>query len=407
MNSLCFCSAAFGSWGIVRLGTLVPECKMLFVCPYSCGRHNSIGAIQHGYKDRVSYLFIDEKDVALGTMYDDIPKTVHTLVSSEPKPKVVLIYFSCVLYMSGFDWDAIIEEISQEYPEIQFRACMMNPVASETSDPPVPAMIRTLCSLWNKDAGSAKTVNLLGPYSKLSPECELYTVLQACGAQDLLHFTNAQTYDDYALMGSSMLNLVIRPEGLLAAKAWSDTMNYCFLPVSYNLAEVSGQYETIFEALGAKTDLAPYYDAVTTAIEKARAMIGDLPIAVCSSATCRPFGLAKALVEYGFTVSDVFSDGCAFYDAEAKTWLAERGGVAFHEIHDPSLVEQVGHIGTAQIAIGFMAGYYSGAPHVVNLMLDEGHFGFYGIIHLMEMLRDAAATQSSLEACIERYGLII
>ena len=31
---------------------------MLFVCPYSCGRHNSIGAIKHGYKDRISYLFI-------------------------------------------------------------------------------------------------------------------------------------------------------------------------------------------------------------------------------------------------------------------------------------------------------------------------------------------------------------
>ena len=63
MDNLCFCSAAFGSWGIVRLGSLVPECKMLFVCPYSCGRHNSIGAIKHGYKDRISYLFIDEKDI--------------------------------------------------------------------------------------------------------------------------------------------------------------------------------------------------------------------------------------------------------------------------------------------------------------------------------------------------------
>ena len=61
----------------------------------------------------------------------------------------------------------------------------------------------------------------------------------------------------------------------------------------------------------------------------------------------------------------------------------------------------------AGTAIGFLAGYYSGAPHVVNLMLDEGLFGFWGITRLMDMLLEAANTTSSLEACIERYGLII
>lgn len=149
MDNLCFCSAAFGSWGIVRLGSLVPECKMLFVCPYSCGRHNSIGAIKHGYKDRVSYLFIDEQDIALGTMDEDIPKTVKQLVECDNPPKVMLIYFSCVLYMAGFDWNAAVEALNEEYPNIEFRACMMNPIAGDNSEPPVPAMIRTLCSLWD------------------------------------------------------------------------------------------------------------------------------------------------------------------------------------------------------------------------------------------------------------------
>ena len=407
MNNLCFCSAAFGSWGIVRLGTLVPECKMLFVCPYSCGRHNSIGAIQHGYKDKVSYLFIDEQDVALGTMYDDIPQAVEILVNTDPRPKVILIYFSCVLYMSGFDWDAVIDELSQTYPDIQLRACMMNPVASETSDPPVPAMVRTLCSLWDSDAAPTNNVNLLGPYSKLDPQCELEQVLRKCGAGELLHFTDASTYREYARMRSSKLNLVIRPEGLLAAKSDAMRMPYSFLPVSYSIDEVRKQYKNIFTALGTSTDLSVYYNDAVQAVEKTRAALNDLPIAVCSSATCQPFGLAKALTEYGFTVSDVFCDGCAPFDAEAKSWLLGQRKTAVHETHDPSLVEEVGHIGNAQIAIGFLAGYYSGAPHVVNLMLDEGLFGFWGITRLMNMLLEAANTSSSLEACIERYGLII
>ena len=61
-------------------------------------------------------------------------------------------------------------------------------------------------------------------------------------------------------------------------------MPYCFVPVSYGIDEVAQQYETIFAALGAKTDLAPYRESAQAAIEEARASLGDLPIAVCSSA---------------------------------------------------------------------------------------------------------------------------
>ena len=83
------------------------------------------------------------------------------------------------------------------------------------------------------------------------------------------------------------------------------------------------------------------------------------------------------------------------------------GSIDFHDIHDPAAADAVGKTGSAEIAIGYSAGYYSGAKHVVDLMIDEGMFGYGGLCRLMQMLRQAVESTSSVEAMIESYGLII
>lgn len=408
MERLCFCSAAFGSWGIVRLGTLVPDCHMLFICPYSCGRHNSIGAIQHGYKDKISYLFIDERDLALGTMAEDIPAAVAHILNTLPRrPRVLLLYFSCVLYMSGFDWDASVELLRETYPEIRFRACMMNPVAGDTKRPPVPAMVQTLCSLWDTAGPRQNTVNLLGPYGQLDAGCELAEVLRRCGCGSLLHFTDAGHFDAYSRMGRSRYNLVTRPEGLLAAQGLKETIPFCFVPVSYDLAQIHQQYEDIFAMVGRRADMMPYRKAAEASIRETLALIGHRAVAVGSSAVCRPFSLARALIRYGFTVSDVFFEDCPPFEREARDELIRRGGVQFHDIHAPECADQIGTIGQADIAIGYSAGYYTGASHVADLMIDEGMFGYGGVVRLMSLLQKAVLSPTAVETMIESYGLIV
>lgn len=408
MGKLCFCSAAFGSWGIVRLGTLVPECHMLFVCPYSCGRHNSIGAIKHGYKDKISYLFVDERDLALGTMTQDIPKAIERITTTlSQTPKVILIYFSCVLYMSGLDWNSIIEELSEAFPNIVFRACMMNPIAGNTKSPPVPAMIDTLCSLWDFDGSQKDTVNLLGCYETLDSKNELFRVLSECGCGKLLHFTDAKCFEDYQTMGSSKYNIVVRPEGLLAAMKMKKRIPYSFVPVSYDINQVSEQYENIFSTIGCRTDLREFQMDAENSIKEVRLLIGDSPIAVGSSAVCRPFDLARALIRYGFNVSDVFYETCPEFEQTAKVELERMSNVKFHNVHDPECAERIGKCSNAQIAIGYSAGYYTGAKYVADIMIDEGMFGYGGITRLMALLKQAIREPIAVEAMIEEYGLIV
>ena len=136
-------------------------------------------------------------------------------------------------------------------------------------------------------------------------------------------------------------------------------------------------------------------------------IVGNRPIAVCTSAVCRPYSLSNALIRYGFNVSDIFEDFCPEYEKAARESLLALGSIGFHDIHNPETVDMIGRIGSAEIAIGYSAGYYSGANHVVDLMIDEGMFGYGGLCRLMRMLRQAVDSTSTVESMIESYGLII
>ncbi|MBQ2697682.1 MAG: oxidoreductase, partial [Clostridia bacterium] len=210
-------------------------------------------------------------------------------------------------------------------------------------------------------------------------------------------------------MGASRWNLVLRPEGTYAAKCLAPRMDYRFVPVSYGLKQVDQQYEEIFEMLGKRTDLTPYRKKAEEAVAKALEAVGGRRIAVGASAVCRPYSLALALREYGFVVSDVFTGGgVASYEQEAyETLLRDYPDTAFHSIFSPENVRQVGRMGSAEIAIGYSAGYHTGAPIVVDQMTDEGMFGYRGIARLMEKLCQSIAHPQALEAMIESYGLIV
>lgn len=410
MKELCFCSSAYGGWGIVRVGTLVPESHMLFLCPYSCGRHNAVGALQHGYRQQISYMFIDETDLSLGVTEEDVFRAVEEVLEvAEKRPKVILLFFSCVLYMAGFDWDGAVENLSKRFPDVRFQACMMNPVASDRQVAPALSMQHSLCQLWDTEGERKNTLNLIGNYVSLPPENELFEVLSQCGVEKVLHWSEMPTYEEYKEMGKSRWNLVLRPEGKYAADQLQPLMDYRFVPVSYDLDQIDAQYAAIFDMMGKQVDLTPWRERALAAVEKARAAVGSRSIAVGASATCRPYSMALALRKYGFRVSDVFTGGgCAAYEQESyDTLCRDYPNTQFHSIFAPENVRTIGHMGAADIAIGYSAGYHTGAPIVVDLMTDEGMFGYHGVVCLMERLCRSIENPQALEVMIESYGLIV
>ena len=122
---------------MVRIGMMIPECHQLFVCPSACGRHGALGAVQQGFKDRLSYLYLEQSDIISG--YDNamIEAVGEVLNRLEKRPKGILVFVSCIDDLIGTDGDAVIAELSERFPDIQFRMGHMNPISTDSDEPPL------------------------------------------------------------------------------------------------------------------------------------------------------------------------------------------------------------------------------------------------------------------------------
>ena len=59
------------------------------------------------------------------------------------------------------------------------------------------------------------------------------------------------------------------------------------------------------------------------------------------------------------------------------------------------------------LCIGFDCGYMTASQKVVNIIEDEGMFGYYGIVRLMELMKDAYNSDADVNEIISKAGLII
>ena len=102
-ESLHYCSPAHGGWGPIRMTQLVPESQLLFCCPSACFRHGALGAFQHGYKNRMAYLYLTREDIIRG--YDDIllEGAEEYLCRLEGRLKVLFLFVSCLDDFIGTD----------------------------------------------------------------------------------------------------------------------------------------------------------------------------------------------------------------------------------------------------------------------------------------------------------------
>ena len=59
------------------------------------------------------------------------------------------------------------------------------------------------------------------------------------------------------------------------------------------------------------------------------------------------------------------------------------------------------------VAVGYSAGYLSGARHVVDLGGQNGLYGYQGVVRLMEMIRKAAAEEADMKKMLQDTVLVI
>ncbi len=409
-DTLHYVSPAHGGWGLVRIAALIPESHQLFVAPFACGRHGALGGELNGIKDRISYLYIDESDIVSGGYEDLIPDAVGELLENlERKPKVIIIFVTCLDDLLGTDHVQLNKRLSKRYPEVRFMSCHMNPISENMKFPPGISMQNNLYSLLEPAERKTNAVNFIGNHSPVDGQCELFEIMERNGF-DVHHITDFETFGDYQEMAKSRLNLVLSPVAKYASEQMKKRLGIESLLAynTYDLKEIREFYQRLEERLQVEIDIAEFEKRAKDKIQIAREIIGDYPIALDYQAVKKPFTLAKALLEYGFQVKFIMTDNVKEIEKSAYEFIQEnyQDITIVNAVH-PGLVKNKYRNNKDYLCIGIDCGYATGSSKVINLMLDEFLFGYYGVEQLMEKMIQAYQQGRDVKEMIEEAHLII
>jgi hypothetical protein len=408
-NCVAYSSPAHGGWGIVRVGMLVPECYQLFVCPSACGRHGAISAKLHGYKDRLSYLYLDEGDIVSGGYERLIVESIGELLTLIEKPRALLIVVSCLDDLLGTDHQAFLTVLREKYPDIQFAVGHMNPLSLEGKLPPGVNIQRSIYGFLKPSMERLPRVNILGCHVPPAPDCELYPFLEGLGFR-ACHISQCRNFDEYQELSASSLNLVVSPSAKIAAGEMKERLgiDWVFAPVSHDPGEIDEGYRLIAQKLGAGADFdfSRWRGRLARSLEETRNALGGRVIVVDDSATIRPFSLAKLLLQNGFRVAEICAESCPGMEEAAFRWLKANSDVRVrkHTKHTAPLMRESN---PGILAIGFECAYLHGASYVVDQLEDETRYGYGGITMLLDKIKEASCCPVELQKLIQDYGLVV
>ena len=176
--TLAFNSPGAEGFGVKRAGLAVPDSIMLIVAPGCCGRNTSLISSMREYDNRFFYLMMDETDIVTGRHLKKIPKAVEEICNCcEKRPSVVMICITCVDALLGTDMERVCRK-AEERAGLPVRPCYMYALTREGRKPPMVHVRQSLYSLLEPKKKKGNVVNLLGFFSPLIDECELYDLAQ-------------------------------------------------------------------------------------------------------------------------------------------------------------------------------------------------------------------------------------
>jgi len=408
--NLCYCNPAHGGWGIIRVAALIPGSYLLFVCPSACFRHGALGAIQHNYKDRISYLYIDQSDIVEGYDQEILDGVDELLMRTEKEIKLLFIYVSCLDDFIGTDMEKVTAILGKRYPDILFRAGHMNPIASSTKMPPAvttfDAMLSVLPDWKELDDG----VTIWGNFVGIPEDNEMIRMLKHSG-RPVRQISSCSTFSEYEEMSHSGKSIVIKPFVRYALSRLEKRTGaaHMEMPICYDIDIVAQEYQELFAFLG-KDDREEFEDdrfLCEQAIHHAVEEVADVPVFVSDSATVFPLSLAVALLKYGFRVTRVYLSEVVGPDQKyADILLSEYPQVEIIQGDHPDSVFRA-ETETLALAVGEEAAYLSQARYVADISSDEGLFGYQGIRILMDTMRMAMKEKADIRKLIDEYGGIV
>ena len=181
------------------------------------------------YEDRFFYLTMDETDIVTGRHLKKVPKAVQEICDSlAKKPSVVMICITCVDALLGTDMERICRK-SEEKTGLPVRPCYTYALTREGRKPPMVHVRQSLYSLLEPKKKKGNVVNLLGFFSPLMDDCELYGMLEKAGVKTVHEISRCKNYEEYQTMAEANFNLVLHPEARFVAEDFHEKLQIPFM----------------------------------------------------------------------------------------------------------------------------------------------------------------------------------
>lgn len=394
--TLAFNSPGAEGFGVKRAGLAVPGSIMLIVAPGCCGRNTSMISSMKEYNNRFFYLCMDETDIVTGRHLKKIPKAVASICESlEKKPSVVMICITCVDALLGTDMERVCRK-AEEKAGLPVRPCYMYALTREGRKPPMVHVRQSLYSLLEPGHKKGNVVNLLGYFSPLVDDCELYTLLQEAGVKTIHEISRCEDFEEYKKMSEANFNLVLHPEARFAAEDFHDRLKIPFIELRrlYQIDKIGSQYQAFGAALGIEFHAEEQKKQAQEAIESFRKVCPDPVFAVGECANADPFELSLALVKYGFKVAEIYGTitGENFIYIKQLKKLSPQTKI-FSNMEPTMLYYDPVESGVT-LTIGKDACYYHPNTKGIHWNEERQPFGYAGVRRLFEALELAVTEQA-------------
>ena len=369
--TLAFNSPGAEGFGVKRAGLAVPDSIMLIVAPGCCGRNTSLISTMPEYNDRFFYLMMDETDIVTGRHLKKIPKAVKEICDCcEKKPSVVMICITCVDALLGTDMERVCRK-AEEKVDIPVRPCYMYALTREGRKPPM-----------------VNVVNLLGFFSPLVDDCEIYELLHQAGVKTIHEISRCKDYEEYQTMSQANFNLVLHPEARFAAEDFHNRLKIPFIELRrlYQMDKIENQYRALGKVLGVSFDQESCKKEAEAAVEHFREVCPDASFAVGECMNGDPFELALALVRYGFQVPEIYGTISSENFVYIRHLAALSPETKIFSNMEPTMLYYDPEKSGVNMTIGKDAGYYHPDQQNVIWNQDRQPYGYAGVTRLFETL---------------------
>ena len=424
-DGLSYSSPARGVWNIVHIGTLVPGGHQIYVCPTSCLRGVVLTTAELGAMDRLSTITVGEDNILEGDMEETLHEGVRKVIDSLPvRPRMMMVFTSCIHHFLAVNYQRIYRLLRKEYPDIDFIDCYMHPIMRRTS-PPVPTLWRQMYRVLRPESEGGekdpRQVSILACEFPRDAYCDAVQHLKQHGIH-IADVTGSRTYDEFLTMSRSSLNLLFHKAGMKAAKDLEIRLKqpYLMMRPGYVYEEIDADLAALSERMGIPAPSAEETEKLRAAAEQAAAdaaaVLKDTPVSVDGTAVDRPLGLCIYLLEHGFRVETLFVDNFTEPEEVFMKLRSLKPDLKVYSALNWNMRQKergwqpeesrgaAGSDGAKIVAIGQRAAYFHDTNYFVDLVNNDGMYGYRGIVRLIELLKEAFREEKDMRRLIQIKG---